>query len=449
MTEHARTRYASSGGADIAYQVMGDGPIDLLLYTGLSVPIEMMDEEPGLARFLRRLASFGRLIRFDRHGIGLSDRGSPLDPPTAQRAAEDGLAILDDLGSTSAVAIAPYQAAPEGILLAAMAPDRVAGLILINGVPMFLKGDDYPYGIDLANAPDFARMVEPDAVEQGVDVLSMLGPSVAGNEAFREWFDRAGNLAATPSMARAILAQMAVTDVRKVLPEITTRTLVIARTDNPLDWLGPGHSRYLAEHLPNAELLELPGADMLFWVGDNGPMLDEIEEFVTGVRGGAGVERSLCTMMFTDIVGSTSLAAELGDDEWRNRLERHDHIVRAQLARFRGREVNTAGDGFLATFDSPGRAIACARSIREALVPAKLHVRAGIHTGEVELRGGDIAGLAVHVGARIGALAGADEILVSAAIPLLTAGTGVSFVDRGEHALKGVPGRWHLYAVED
>ena len=448
MAEHARTRYATCRGVDIAYQVIGDGPVDLLLFTGLSVPIDMMDEEPGLARFLRRLASFGRLIRFDRQGIGLSDRGSPSDPSTPERAAQDALAILDDLGSTSAVVIAPYQAAPEGILLAALAPDRVAGLVLINGVPKFVKSDGYPHGIDFDNAPDFGRMVEPDAVDQGLDVLSMLGPSVAGNAVFRDWFDRAGNLAATPAMARAILNQMAVTDVRDVLPAIETRTLLIVRTDSPMEWLSPGHSRYLAEHLANAELLELPGTDVLFWTGDNGPMLDEIEEFVTGGRGGAGVERSLRTMMFTDLVGSTRLAAELGDDEWRNRLERHDQIVRAQLARFRGHEVDKAGDGFLATFDSPGSAIACARSIRAALVPADLQVRVGIHTGEVEIRGAGVAGLAVHIGARVGALAEADEILVSAAIPLLTAGTGVSFADRGEHDLKGVPGRWHLYAVE-
>ncbi|MFL6107974.1 MAG: adenylate/guanylate cyclase domain-containing protein [Marmoricola sp.] len=447
--EHARTRYATCRDVDIAYQVLGDGPVDLLLFTGLSIPIEMMDEEPGLARFLRRLASFGRLIRFDRQGIGLSDRGSHLDPPTAARAAEDGLAILDAIGSTSAVVIAPYQAAPEGILLAALAPDRVAGLVLINGVPKFLRGDGYPHGLDLDNAPDFQRMVEPDAVEQGLDVLSMLGPSVAGNAVFREWFDRVGNLAASRSMARAILGQMAVTDVREVLPSIAARSLVIVRTDNPLDWLGAGHSRYLAEHLPNAELLELPGTDVLFWTGENGPLLDEIEEFVTGVRGGVGVERSLRTMMFTDLVGSTTLAAELGDDEWRNRLERHDQIVRVQLARFRGHEVDKAGDGFLATFDSPGSAIACARAIRAALAAADLHVRVGIHTGEVEVRGEGIAGLAVHIGARVGAIAAADEILVSAAIPLLTAGTGVKFADRGEHALKGAPGRWTLYAVED
>jgi len=433
---------------DIAYQVIGDGPVDLLLFTGLSIPIDMMDEEPGLARFLRRLSSFGRLIRFDRQGIGLSDRGSALDPPTPERAAQDALAILDDVGSTSAIVIAPYQAAPEGIVLAALAPERVAGLVLINGVPKFIKGDGYPHGIDFENAPDFGRMVEPDAVDQGLDVLSMLGPSVAGNAVFREWFDRAGNLAATPAMARAILNQMAATDVREVLSQVEARTLLIVRTDNPMDWLSPGHSRYLAEQLPHAELLELPGTDVLFWTGDNGPMLDEIEEFVTGVRGGAGVERALRTLMFTDLIGSTKLAAELGDDAWRNRLEHHDQIVRAQLARFGGHEVDKAGDGFLVTFDSPGKAIACARAIRSALVPADLQVRVGIHTGEVEIRGEGVAGLAVHIGARVGALAEADEILVSAAIPLLTAGTGVTFADRGEHDLKGVPGRWHLYAVE-
>jgi class 3 adenylate cyclase len=249
-------------------------------------------------------------------------------------------------------------------------------------------------------------------------------------------------------MAKAILAGHAGVDVRDLLPSIDTRTLVICRNGNDTPGAGPELSRYLADHLPNSRLVELPGADVLYWVGDSGPMLDEIEEFITGVRGGTGIERVLTTVLFTDIVESTTRAAELGDDGWRNLLEHHDHLVRVQLGRFRGVEVKNAGDGFLATFDSPSRAIECARAIRTGLANLDLTVRSGIHTGEVEVRGDDIAGIGVHIGARIAGLARSGEILVSGGIPVLVAGSATTFTDNGIHELKGLPGVWQVWAVD-
>jgi class 3 adenylate cyclase len=449
VTENRRTRYTTVDGVDIAYQVLSDGPIDLLLYSGLNIPIDCMDDEPALARFLRRLASFGRLVRFDRRGIGLSDRGSAANPPSTQQWAEDGLAVLDAIGSERAVVIAPYLCAPYGLALAAMAPDRVDGLVVIQGAARWTAARDYPLGI----GPDFSAKImdlttEPDATERGLDSIGMIAPGMANSAAFRDWFDRAGNLAASPSMAKAILAGHGAVDVRHLLPTIETRTLVMARTDNPAPGCGPDLSQYVADHLPNATFVGLPGADTLYWLGDQGRLLDEIEEFITGVRGGTGIERALVTVLFTDIVGSTTLAASLGDDDWRNLLERHDQIVRTQIGRFRGTEVKNAGDGFLATFDSPSRAIECARAIRADVANLDLEIRAGIHTGEVEVRGDDIAGLGVHIGARIAALAGAGEILVSGGIPVLVAGSATTFTDRGIHELKGLPGVWQVWAVD-
>ena len=284
-----------------------------------------------------------------------------------------------------------------------------------------------------------------DAVEQGFDFLAHVAPSVANDPTFRTWFDRAGNLGASPAMAQAMWDSFLAADLRHLLPEIQVPTLIMQRTDNPV-W-GVGHSRYLAEHIAGAKLVELPGADLLYWVGDTRPILDEIEEFVTGVRGGCGTERVLATVLFTDIVGSTDRAAQLGDGRWRDLLDRHDQSVRTQIERFRGCEVNSIGDGFVATFDSPGRAIECALAIRDTLKALGIDVRAGIHTGEIEVRGDDVAGMAVHIGARVSALAGPGEVLVSSTVKDLVVGSSVEFDERGEHDLKGVPGTWRLFAV--
>lgn len=446
MAASTRTRYAKCGDVDIAYQVLGDGPIDLLMYTGLIIPIDCMDEEPSMARFQRRLASFGRLIRFDKRGIGLSDRGSPSAQPTHEQWVQDGIAVLDAVGSERAAVLAPGGDTASGVMVAATHPDRASHLVIMNGAARLMSAPDYPNGVPQSLIePSLRLTAEPDAVDQGFDSLAMLAPSVAEDPAFRSWFDRAGNLGATPAVARAGWAALLRTDVRHFLPQIGVPTLIIQRAS--IRALGVGHGRYLAEHVPGAKYVELSGADTLYWVGDSGPMLDEIEEFLTGVRGGSGAERVLATVLFTDIVGSTDRAAQLGDRRWRDLLDRHDQTVRTQIERFRGREVKTVGDGFVATFDSPGRAIECALAIKGALAALDVGMRAGIHTGEIEVRGDDVAGMAVHIGARVSALAGAGEVLVSSTVKDLVVGSTVDFEERGEHELKGVPGMWRLFAV--
>ena len=447
MASASRTRYATTSGVDIAYQVLGEGPIDLLMFAGYTIPIDCMDDEPSLARFQRRLASFTRLIRFDPRGVGLSERGSPSIPPTHEDWVADAIAVLDAAGSERAAVLAPFGHSGDGIILAANHPERVSGLIVINGTARAMWAPDYPAGLpEEALEPARRYTSDPDAVDLGFDGLSILAPSVSRDPAFRSWWDRSGNLAAGPGMAKVLWNMIFDSDVRAVLPAIEVPTLVVQRCDNQI--FRPEHGRYLAEHIPGATHVELPGADLVYWVGDTGPMLDEIEEFVTGVRGGSGAERVLATVLFTDIVGSTDRAGELGDQRWRDLLDRHDQSVRTQLDRFRGREIKTTGDGFVATFDSPGRAIECAMAIRATLGALGIDVRAGIHTGEVELRGDDVAGMAVHIGARVSALANPGEVVVSSTVKDLVVGSSVEFVERGEHDLKGVPGTWRLFAVD-
>ena len=354
------------------------------------------------------------------------------------------MAVLDAVSSERAAVIAPSGDSALGLMLAAMHPERVSGLVVVNGTSRVAWAPDYPDGIPQSWIDASQRNTEPDAVDQGFDLLAAAAPSVADDPAFRAWWDRAGNLGATPAMARAIWNAWMAADDRHLLPLIRVPTLIILRSDVLI--AHGGHGRYLAEHISHSRLVELPGADFLYWVGDTGQMLDEIEEFVTGVRGGSGAERVLATVMFTDIVGSTERAAKLGDGRWRDLLDRHDQSVRTQIERYRGREVKTMGDGFVATFDSPGRAIECALAIRETLKTFDINVRAGVHTGEIEVRGDDVAGMAVHIGARVSALAGPGEVLVSSAVPPLVAGSGIEFIDRGEHELKGVPGTWRLFA---
>jgi class 3 adenylate cyclase len=358
------------------------------------------------------------------------------------------MAVLDAVGSERAAVFAPYLSSAEGVALAATYPERVTSLVVVNGAAPLPRAPDYPYGPDQARLESLWPALEPEATELGVDLLAMLAPSVADHPAFRAWFDRAGNLGATPAMAHAHWEAVFRVDVRSLLPQVHVPTLIMHRSDLAAIFLNVEHGRYLAEHIAAATYVELPGVDAFCWVGDTGQMLDEIEEFVTGVRGGSGAERILATVLFTDIVGSTDRAAALGDGPWRDLLDRHDQRVRTQIGRYRGREVKTVGDGFVATFDSPGRAIGCALAIRDALKPLDIEVRAGVHTGEIEVRGDDVAGLAVHIGARVSSLAGAGEVLVSGSVPPLVAGSGTEFADRGEHELKGVPGTWRIFAVE-
>jgi class 3 adenylate cyclase/pimeloyl-ACP methyl ester carboxylesterase len=435
---------------DIAYQVFGEAPLDLVLLAGPSIPIDAVDSEPSLHRFYRRLASFSRVIRFDFRGMGLSSRLPSLEMIGPKFWAEDAIAVMDAVGCEQAAILATSYNAMSGLVLAADYPERVRSLVVINGTARVSWAPDYPIGARPSATDSFTTVaMEPDAVEQGFDVLGFVAPTVARDDAFRDWWDHAGNRAASPSMARAVSRVVTEADVRDTLPRISAPTLILQR--DSVKFIPAENGRFLAEQIAGSRYVELPGGDSLYWVGDAGPMLEEIEEFITGVRGGADAERVLTTIMFTDIVGSTQRAAALGDDRWRDLLDNHDAIVRHELGRFGGREVNTAGDGFVATFTSPSAALACADDIVDAVRVLGIEVRVGIHAGEVEVRGAlksDVAGLAVHIGARVSALAGPSEVLVSSTVRDIVAGSRRRFADRGEHELKGVPGQWRLYALE-
>jgi class 3 adenylate cyclase len=440
-----RTRYASRGDLDIAYQVLGDGPVDVVVMPGPFIPIDSIDSEPSMHRFYRRLSSFCRVIRFDHRGMGMSSRIGA-DKITPACWAEDAVAVMDAVGCEHATIIGSGFTAVSALFLASDRPQRVSNLVLLNAGARALWAPDYQVGTQRSGATPFTTVaMEPDAVEQGFDMLDLIAPSVSHDGAFRAWWDAAGNRAASPSMARRSTQALIDSDLRDKLPFITSRTLIMHRTDS--QFIAVGHGRYLAEHIACARYVELPGADALYWVGDTAPILAEIEEFITGKRGGSDPERVLTTIVFTDIVGSTQRAAALGDDHWRDLLDSHDTVVRRELERFRGREVNTAGDGFVATFTSPSGAIDCAEAIVDAVRGLGIEVRAGIHAGEVEVRGDDIAGMAVHIAARVAALAGPSEVLVSSTVNEIVTGSRRVLLDRGDYELKGVPGWWRLHSL--
>jgi class 3 adenylate cyclase len=399
-----------------------------------------------LARFLNRLGSFARVIRFDFIGIGLSDPVSPSTPPTLEQWADDAIAVLDAVHSETAAVLACAEVGQVAVLLAASHPERVESLVLVNSFARAVRAPDYPWGFEAVGVDDqVAAFVDPDD-EQDFDYVSDGSPSVASNTEFRDWWDRAGNRGASPSMATASLNVTLRSDVRGLLPSVSVPTLVAHRVDNVMAPVGFG--QYLADNIPGARFLALPGVDDLMWVGDPEPLLDEVQEFLTGVPPAPPIDRVLATVLFTDIVSSTEQATAMGDRTWRDVLDRHDAIVRRQLERFNGREINTTGDGFIATFDGPARGIHCGRAIRDGTRQLGIDLRIGLHTGEVELRGDDVAGVAVHLAARVAAKAQGGEVLVSRTVKDLVAGSGITFTARGEHALKGVDERWELFAVD-
>jgi class 3 adenylate cyclase len=443
----SETRYAKTeDGVHLAYQLLGAGPIDLLMMPYGFIPVDAMLEEPALARFLHALASFSRVIRFDFRGVGLSDPVSPSDPPTLEQWMQDALVVLDAVGSDRAAVFAAAEHGQVAALLAASHPERASALVLVNSFARAMDALDYPGGVpftDLDEAID--AFVDPESSVSGFDYLELAVPGVADDPEFRDWWDRAGNRGASPATARAFLRVTLGGDARDVLPAISVPTLVVHRLDNQA--VAVAHGRYLAENIPDARLAELPGCEDLFWVGNAEELLDEVQEFLTGERRPAETNRVLLSVLFTDIVGSTEQAARLGDARWRQVLEQHDQSVRRELARHGGHEVKMMGDGALATFDGPARAVRCACAIRNAVINLGLNVRAGVHTGEVELRGGDIGGIAVNIGQRVSTLAQGGEVLVTRTLVDLVAGSGLSFEDRGTHALKGVPEPWQVFAV--
>jgi pimeloyl-ACP methyl ester carboxylesterase len=435
------TRYVASGDVNIAYQVVGDGPRDLIIVPGWLSNIEVFWEEPTLVRFLERLATFSRLILFDKRGTGLSDRVS--DMPMLETRMDDVRAVMDAVSSERAALLGYSEGGPMSALFAATFPARTSALIMIGSFARRIQSPDYPWAPTVDERDQF---IEITRREWGGPVgIEARAPSMAHDERFRTWWARMLRMSASPGANVALLKMNSEIDVRHVLPTIRVPTLLIHNVgDRCVD---VRDSRYMATQIPGAKYVELDGIDHLPWVGNPEAIFDEIEEFLTGVRTGPDPDRVLATVMFTDIVESTARAVELGDRAWRDVLVRHHTLVRDELSRFRGREIDTAGDGFFATFDGPARAIRCACAISTSVRSLGIDVRAGLHTGECEVIGEKVGGIAVHIGARVAGLAEAGEVLVSNTVKDLVAGSGIGFQSRGVHMLKGIPGEWNLFAV--
>jgi class 3 adenylate cyclase len=440
------TRFATLGNDRVAYQVLGEGPVDLVFLTGMSSHLDLRWEEPLNEYFLHRLASVGRLILFDRRGAGVSDPVPTDHLPTWEEWADDMRVVLDAVGSETATIMAWLDGGPMAMLFAATYPERTAALVLAHTAARYVRADDYPQGL----APEVAeQLFQTVAQLWGTEeFVSIAAPSRSGDEGFRQRYARYLRAAARPREAAAQLRNLLSADVRHVLPLIQCPTLVLNRTGYQL--VTTAHARYLAEHIPNARLVELPGTDGVLVTEHVGEILDSIEEFLSRVPGGSVPDRVLATVLFTDIVGSTDRAAAMGDRRWKALLETHDEITRDQIARFQGRFIESTGDGVLATFDRPGRALRAAGAIQDAIRTLGIDIRAGLHAGEIELREGGhrVGGIAVHIAARVAAIALPGEIMVSSTVKDLVAGSGVEFRDRGVHDLKGVPGAWRLFAVE-
>jgi class 3 adenylate cyclase len=437
-----RTQYAQSGEASIAYQVVGEGPVDLIFLPGWISHVEHMWELPALRRFLEAVARFARLIVFDRRGTGLSERIGRA--PTQEEELADTLAVLDAAGSERVVVLTYALGGATGLLLAAQHPERVSALVAYASLARVSWAPDYDWAL--------TREQRAELIEQLVGTwgtprpMTGFAPSLGEDPTFIEWFARMERLAATPGAARTMSLATADVDVRAELPTIRVPTLVVHRREDAL-W-DVRHSRYLAEHIPGARLVLLDGDDSFPFVGDVDAMLAELEEFTTGGRSGVERERALLTVLFTDIVGATAKARELGDRRWRDLLATHDEAVRRELRRHDGREVKTIGDSFLATFNgAPSRALRCARAIVTATREVGVDVRVGVHTGECELIGEDVGGMAVHIGARVAGLAGPGEVLASGTAYGTVVGSGLRFEDVGMRELKGVGGRWPIFRL--
>jgi class 3 adenylate cyclase len=442
-TGYAKTR----DGAHLAYAVTGSGPIDLLYVGGYTISIESSEEEPHVAHLVRRLASFSRLIRFDARGIGSSDPIDLARPPTPVTQCADILAVLDAAESAQAALVADTGGG-GAIELAATRPERVRALVLVNSAARYLQADDYPEGYPLQVVEQFLdENFDPDAewTLDDSDDVDLLVATLKDDVRFRDWWTRTSRRSASPATARALIGSNVRSDVRHRLPEVTAPTLVVHARHN--QFVPVAFARYLGRAIAGATLVELDCRDNSMFGLDADVYLDQIEEFLTGKRG-TGVELVLATVLFTDIVDSTGRAASLGDREWSGLLDTHDALVRQEIDRFGGREVNTTGDGFLGLFESPTQAVRAGRAIVESAASKGVAIRVGVHTGECERRGNDLAGLAVHIAARVAALAVSGEVLVSRTVRDLVVGSQLTFVPRGEHDLKGVPDTWQLFALE-
>jgi class 3 adenylate cyclase len=430
------THYAKSGDVRIAYQVVGNGPLDLIFVPGFISNLDNNWDHSGVAHLYNRLVSFSRLILFDKRGTGLSDRDTQI--PTLEQRMDDVRAVLDAVGSKEAALFGISEGGAMAMLFAATYPQRVRSLVLYGTYahfPTWVLSNDKLEG--------FLSSVETN---WGTGAsINVFAPSVADDPQMRAWWGRFERHGASPSAVVALMRMNSEIDIRHVLPAIRVPTLVLHRCSDTRVNVGSG--RDLSQNIPGAKYLELPGVDHALWVGDMDRIIDEIEVFITGTRVDYETERMLTTLLFTDIVASTTRAVALGDKRWRELLDQHDDFVRREITRMRGREVKTLGDGFLATFDGPARAVRCAVAITEAVRILGIEVRCGVHTGEIELKGEDIVGIAVNIAARVAAVAVGSQVLVSSTVRDLVAGSGLSFRDGGMHALKGIPDEIHLFAV--
>jgi pimeloyl-ACP methyl ester carboxylesterase len=433
-------RYASNGDVSLAYQVTGSGP-PLVFVSGFVSHQEIMWDHPRPAAFFRRLASFATLVTYDKREQGLSDRFGR--PPTLEQGMDDLRAVMDAAGLERVALFGISEGGPMCQLFAATYPDRVSELVVYGSYARIARGPDYDIGLSSDVFDRFIAMVRKGW--GGPVAIEMFAPTLADDPEFRDWWTRLLRSGTSPSGALGLFELYRRLDTRGILPNIRVPTLVLHRDDDVL--IPEAQAVYFAERIPGARYVRLEGTDHLAMAGDVDALLDEVEEFLTGARPAHAPDRILVTVMFTDIVASTQRAGELGDARWRRLLETHDTLVRRQIARHRGRPVKSLGDGFLAIFDGPARAVSCAKAITEELHGLGLEVRAGVHTGEVEAMGDDVGGMAVHIGARIGARAQAGEVLVSSTVKDLVVGSDLGFAERGTHELKGVPGEWRLFAA--
>jgi class 3 adenylate cyclase/alpha-beta hydrolase superfamily lysophospholipase len=435
------TRYALSGDVRVAYQVVGDGPRDLVLAPGFVSHLELAWDYPPYERFIRRLASFARVIVFDKRGSGLSDPVG--EAATLEQRMDDIRAVMDAAGSERADVFGWSEGATMAALFGASRPDLVSALVLYGAFARGTPAEDHPWAMAREAWELGLQEGDEETWGQGYSLLS-LAPSRFEDEALVRWWGRFERQSMSPRMMRAVFRLDMELDIRDVLPSIRIPTLVLHRSGDVIPVEG---GRWLAEQIPDARFVELPGDDHWPWTSDPDDIIDEVEEFLTGERHEREPDRVLATVLFTDIVGSTERATALGDRRWRDLLDQHDRLVHRELDRHRGRKVKTTGDGVLATFDGPARGINCARAICGQVRPLGIEVRAGLHTGECELRNGDVGGIAVHIGARVAGMAGPGEVLVSGTVKDLVVGSGLEFADRGMHSLKGAPGEWRVYAV--
>jgi class 3 adenylate cyclase len=437
-----RTQYAKVDGAHVAYVTFGEGPVDFLLFIGEYIPVDALDEEPRYARCLRRLASIGRVIVFNRRGVGLSD--PPSGPLTLEQNVEDAVAVIDGVGVDRVVAFGWNVGGTATMLFAADHRDRTSALILAQTQARILEAPDYQIGLPESVLSDTADRTTATTEPGEFDFLTSFAPSVAADERFRAWWEQVGHRGASPTRSRELWKLFMFSDAREALPRITAPTLILTRTTG----VGTPMSRYLADNIRGARLVELPGKDLMWWVGDSDPFLDQIELFLGPEGAPTRAKRKLATVLFLDVVGSTERAAAMGDKRWRDVLGTYHELAQREVGRLNGQKVAAAGDGVLATFDMPADAIRCGVHITEAVRALGIDVRAGVHTGEIEVVGDDVAGIGVHIAARVMSAAGPGEVLVSRTVADLVTGSGIEFEDRGEHDLKGVPGRWGLHAVK-